>query len=369
MKNDMRTSAPDRQPDGLAAFLSAAKPLNRLTPEQGRKIQARVLETLVGKPSSGFRWRWSTALAAIGLVLFGGAAAAAAARYGLLPWARVERTQDHGETEKARGSAHDRTRARKPEAVAPAVAPTPVDPASPVREPSSQADEPARAAPVTGRRTSGPAVKGEPTLPTRSMARADPAARPASAASKPAFTPTPLTKPSTAEPATEPRPVMVDEQAVLSEALRRLRQERDAAGSLALLDQLEISHPQSDLALERSNLQVEALLTLGREKQALARLDGMALDALPRSGERYLVRGELRARCQRWPEARDDFEHALSNGAGTPIWHERALWGRGVARIKTGDRAGGEADLKRYLTSYPSGRHAAEAERMLAPSR
>src|SRR5512141_1301404 len=119
MKKDVMTSAP-RQPDGLAPFLSAAQPLNRLTSEQGRKIQARVLETLVGNPSSRFRWRWSTALAAIGLVLFGGVAAAAAARYGLLPWVRVER---NGETEKAGFSAHDRSRARKPQVVAPTVAP------------------------------------------------------------------------------------------------------------------------------------------------------------------------------------------------------------------------------------------------------
>jgi hypothetical protein len=95
----------------------------------------------------------------------------------------------------------------------------------------------------------------------------------------------------------------------------------------------------------------------------------MALDDLPRSAERTLLRGELRARFQRWPEARDDFEHALARSSGTPVWHERALWGRGVARLRTGDRAGGQADLKRYLATYSSGQHAAEAERLLAPSR
>jgi hypothetical protein len=401
MKKDRMTSAPDRQPEDLAPFLSASKPLDRLTSEQGRRIKARALDTLTGKPLPGFRWRWSTALAAVGLVLFGGAVTAAAARYGLIPWARVERSQGPAEMQKTGGSAQAHARVRKPQPVEPA--PAPMAPENQAPDPTPQPNEPSRPTPPSPPRAGGPAVKITPTLPSRPLAKADPPSVAKSAPSRPkAETPlvvksTPVfpaplmakadpaippvaSEPAAFRPASRPArdeiarpPVMpqpvVNEQAALGEAMRRLRQGHDAAGALALLDKLEISHPRSSLALERSNLQVEALLTLGRESEALVRLDGMALDGLPRSAERTLLRGELRARFRRWSEARDDFEHALSAGAGTPSWHERALWGRGVARLRAGDRVGGEADLKRYLTTYPKGQHAAEAERLLSAGR
>lgn len=381
MKKDRMASAPDRQPDDLAPFLSAAKPLNRLTSDQSRKIKTRTLETLTSNRWPRFTLRWSTALAAVGLVLLGGALTAAAARYGLIPWARVERTQGHDETKKTGGSAQAHARTRRPEAVESA-------PVSQPPEPAPQATEPARPMPPSATRAAGPTVKRATALPSRLMAKADPPSMVKSAPVLPAplmakadpavpsvmhepaaFKPAPrLAREEIARPAAVPQPAD-NEQASLGEAMRRLRQGHDATGALALLDQLEASHPRSSLALERSNLQVEALLALGRESEALLRLDGMALDALPRSAERYLLRGELRARSRRWSEARDDFEHALSAGAGMPNWHERALWGRGVARMRAGDRAGGEADLKDYLTTYPRGQHAAKAQRLLSPSR
>jgi regulator of sirC expression with transglutaminase-like and TPR domain len=89
----------------------------------------------------------------------------------------------------------------------------------------------------------------------------------------------------------------------------------------------------------------------------------MALGGLPRSGERFVVRGELRAGARRWQEARADFNRALSSVSGSPSWHARALWGRGVARLRCGEREAGLADLERYLDLYPNGRFAAQASR------
>jgi len=105
----------------------------------------------------------------------------------------------------------------------------------------------------------------------------------------------------------------------------------------------------------------DALLALHRNREALARLDGMALDEIPRSGERFVVRGELRAAARRWLEASADFDRALSRVSGSPVWHERALWGRGVARLRCGEREAGLADIESYLDRYPKGRFAAEA--------
>jgi outer membrane protein assembly factor BamD (BamD/ComL family) len=87
----------------------------------------------------------------------------------------------------------------------------------------------------------------------------------------------------------------------------------------------------------------------------------MALDELPRSGERFVVRGELRAAARRWLEASADFDQALTRVTGSPAWHERALWGRGAARLRCGEREAGMADLERYLDKYPSGRFAGQA--------
>jgi hypothetical protein len=356
MKNDVMASAPDRHPDDLAPFLSAAKPLYRLTPEQDRKIKARALRTLAGTPLTHFRWRWTTAVAALGLILSGAAMAAAAGRYGLLPWVRVART--HSEKAQA-GFAHERVRLGVPKQD---LAPTPGLTVEQQSEPRPQSDEPE---PAHGSRTFGLPVKKTRALST---AKSPLAFNAPSAASAPGAStrPSQLARPSE-EPSIETRPAPLNEQTAMREAVRRLRQGGDAEGALTLLNELEKSHPRSLFALERSNLQVEAALTLGREKEALARLDGMALDDLPRSAERYLLRGELRARFRRWSEARDDFDHALSHGAVAGNGHERALWGRGVARLRAGDPAGGQADLYRYLATYPSGHHATEAVRLISP--
>jgi TolA-binding protein len=151
------------------------------------------------------------------------------------------------------------------------------------------------------------------------------------------------------------------DQALFGQAMRKLRRENDPSAALSALQEHAKAYPRSNLVGERSALEVEALLALHRDRDALARLDTMALDELPRSGERFVVRGELRAAARRWLEASADFDHALSRVTGSPTWHERALWGRGAARLRSGEREAGMADLERYLDKYPSGRFAAQA--------
>lgn len=143
--------------------------------------------------------------------------------------------------------------------------------------------------------------------------------------------------------------------------MRKLRTENNPSAALLALQEHARVYPRSGLVGERSALEVEALLALHRDREALGRLDTMALDELPRSGERFVVRGELRAAARRWLEASADFDHALARVSGSPAWHERALWGRGAARLRCGEREAGMADIERYLDSYPSGRFATEA--------
>jgi hypothetical protein len=51
--------------------------------------------------------------------------------------------------------------------------------------------------------------------------------------------------------------------------------------------------------------------------------------------------------------------------SGSPAWHERALWGRAVSRLRNQQRQPGIADLEDYLEQYPRGGHAAEASALL----
>jgi hypothetical protein len=141
--------------------------------------------------------------------------------------------------------------------------------------------------------------------------------------------------------------------------------EHDPSGALMALQAHERAYPRSSLSAERDALEVESLLALHRDREALSRLDTMALDGLPRGGERLVVRGELRAAARRWPEASADFDQALSRVSGSPAWYERALWGRAVARLRCGEREAGLADVESYRDRYPNGRFAAEAKRFL----
>lgn len=170
--------------------------------------------------------------------------------------------------------------------------------------------------------------------------------------------PTPSVAPA---PATA-KPVASD-PVLFGQALRKLRNEEDPAAALTALQQHAQAYPRSAFSGERNALEVEALLALHRDREALQKLDGMGLEKLPRGGERLVVRGELRASARRWLDAKEDFDRALSLVSGSPAWHERALWGRGVARLRCGEREAGMEDIERYHDLYPKGRFAAEASR------
>jgi hypothetical protein len=197
----------------------------------------------------------------------------------------------------------------------------------------------------------------------------------------PAYSPpvSPVLQPELPAPARQPLPappsppahalapaspkVSFSDPVLFGQALRKLRNEHNPSEALAALQQHEQAYPRSAFSGERSVLEVEALLALHREREALQKLDGMRLDNLPRSGERFVVRGELRAAARHWLDAKEDFDRALSRVSGSPGWHERALWGRGVARLRCGEQQAGMADIERYHDLYPEGRFAAEASR------
>jgi len=164
--------------------------------------------------------------------------------------------------------------------------------------------------------------------------------------------------PSAAGPLSEAR--------LLAAARTRLQAEHDARGALALVAEHKQRFPTGVLVLEARITEVESLVTLGRRSEALAVLDVLSLDKLPRAAELGVLRGELRAEAGRQRDATVDFAPCADVAGCRPETAERALYGRASCRERLGDRAGARADLERYLARFPQGRFARAVRAALA---
>lgn len=374
----------------LTTLYDAAGPLTALTEDELRRMRRRVRRSLMGAHSSRRLFRLSTMVAGILLLLLGSIGYAAVERLGWIKhlW-KSEKVSEPAVTEHSPTQARQRKTARKvaassdlsialPSIPDPFLLPTrPFDVI--VSTPTVEKSLPEASKPIPIRSSeTKPGILRKPGQIASPMPFGRGEARPevhaiAPVETTPIETPTPVS-PDPAKPAPHVAEATVpdiepalsnSEPALVRMAMQRLRKENDPAGALSLLGDLAQRFPKGALIGERSILEVEALLGLKREAEALARLDGMNLSDLPRSGERFVLRGELRAIHRRYAEAAMDFDRALARVSGIPAWHERALWGRAVARLQNGERNAGIADLEDYLEQYPKGRYAAEASRLL----
>jgi hypothetical protein len=161
-----------------------------------------------------------------------------------------------------------------------------------------------------------------------------------------------------------------DEAAILGEAIRQLRVQGNPRAALALLDGEGPTLMAGAFGPEAAGLRIEVLLALGRTSVALDDLERLHLATLPRATEWRVIRGELRGKAGRWPAAEEDFATALDTPEGSlkPELEERALWGRAVARLHTGQGEAARADAERYLRRFPHGRFRAEAAKVAATS-
>ena len=218
-------------------------------------------------------------------------------------------------------------------------APTAVALAAPASERSNGAGEPPR--PVIGTASRARLPDPARTKPTRRAA-------------------TRVTSATVA--ALAPEPIESDAR-LLAQALRKLRQEHDARGALALLDRYAQRFLAGRLAPEAALGRVEALMALGRRQEALRLLE--STPAMPLGRETTLLRGELRASAGRCREANGDFGATLSVPPRDAL-DDRALFGRAFCHARNGDRAGARAEMQQYLSTFPQGRFAVEARRALA---
>lgn len=105
--------------------------------------------------------------------------------------------------------------------------------------------------------------------------------------------------------------------------LRRWRQDHDGGAALAALDVHDGRFAGGQMTLESRLLRVEILLGEGRDREALAILDGLPLGGatVPRGRELLTVRGELRIKAGRCAEGRVDL---AAIAAGSDALGDRA---------------------------------------------
>ena len=154
------------------------------------------------------------------------------------------------------------------------------------------------------------------------------------------------------------------ESAALENVLVKLRREHDAAGALTLLDRSEALFARGSLGLEAKVARVDALLSLGRKREALAILERLPFAQIGRGGELRLLRAELRAGTD-CASALADFDVLAKQTLASPL-AERAVYGRAACELQVGDDAHARTDFARYLQQYPAGRFAGNVRQQLA---
>jgi hypothetical protein len=197
----------------------------------------------------------------------------------------------------------------------------------------------------------------EPELAVR------PRRAPASPAPAPVDGETTTTTPAVGAPS-----ALREEARLLASALRRLREEDDPAGALALLDEHTRRFGDAGpLADEARTTRIEAWLRSGDRGSALAALDTLMLRPWGRARALRAARADLRAEAGRCAEALTDFEALLaSDAAAGDAIAERALFGRASCLARQGDADAARADLERYLARFPGGANAERARAALA---
>ncbi len=137
------------------------------------------------------------------------------------------------------------------------------------------------------------------------------------------------------------RPTAEGENAMLERAVAALRQKRDPARALFLLDEYEARFSTGVLAPEAARLRIDALLVAGRRGRALDKLNQLALSEGARDLELALIRGELRSAAGDCARAVADFDRVLLLASDGAI-KRRAQVGRAacVGSGKSGSAAG-----------------------------
>jgi hypothetical protein len=149
----------------------------------------------------------------------------------------------------------------------------------------------------------------------------------------------------------------------VASALTALHVRHDPESALAGFEAYAFAHPRGLLRGEAVVGQIEALILLERDREALALLDVMnstRFSKVPRSANLRLLRAELLEKLDRCPEALPVLEEYQRSSTPAP-WYERALIAQASCRVALKDTEGGREDFQRYVREFPKGRFAPRA--------
>lgn len=148
--------------------------------------------------------------------------------------------------------------------------------------------------------------------------------------------------------------IQAEEDRMLDVASRQLADKELDAALLTLDIYLTQYGHDGGRRFEALLMEVQILRKQEREGDALDELDDFQIPL--REAELLVNRGELRMGAGRNKEAFIDFNGALKNKKLKRTIHERALFGRGMSRLKVGDSNRARSDLRQYCELYPTGR-------------
>jgi hypothetical protein len=357
-----RAGAGDAPEDRLAALMRAGEPPGELGAAGRARVWARLRRgSRTTRSLASLRW----SVAAVVLLTSGVVIGAMSARRWWAPAPVAAKPEPRAAEPRAARAARHVGEPSAPALDEPAAPPE----ASP--PPVAVAPSPAAttaAPPATAFPSAAPILATEPARPrpqarpSRAVALATAPPEATSPPSSPALAPSQEPpSPAPAESAPPAPSSLAGETPLLSEALTRLRQQRDARGALASLDAYDAHYPHGMLRREAEGARIDALLMLGRDDDAVAVLRALELQPQGRDQELRVIRGELTAPtdCAR---AIVDFSRVLAE-TPTDALAERALHGRAACHVRLGDKADAARDLAEYLRRFPAGRFAAEARR------
>jgi hypothetical protein len=301
--SDEARAAPEKaeekaQEERARRLLHGVRNLRGLTPEQVRRIASRLDAAVV--PAR--RRSLLPVLAILALLLSAGTAVAwTTGTLRRFPAVRALFTST-------------RIARRPPSPAMAGVAVRPIEIAAP-KEQAPTADLEALEASKPPRREDRPASV-PPGHRRASIARAALAARQEPAASRES------SKLPTTTPLMPDNPIAREGES-FANVLRSWRRDHDGRAALSALDLHDRDFASGQMALEARLLRVEILLSEGRDREALALLDRLALGKgnVPRGRELLTVRGELRIKAGRCDDGRADL---ASIGGGTDDFAERA---------------------------------------------
>jgi hypothetical protein len=298
------------------SFLHRARDMRGLAPSQVERIERRLHERRAHSRRAAL---WP-ALAALALVLAASATLAVAER-GLrslpfigglftppsVPTTAASKPEKRHRPAKLRSPAEEQS-ATESSGLVPPLAPTaqPASSSPPVLEtlPTEKAELPALPTPPVppARQTSARPLSLALRAPitSRGAARLEEAPAPTVSVAK-------------------PESPIVAESHSLASVIEPWHRAHNASAALALLDAHEQRYPNGHMRLETRMLRAEIYLAQGRETEALAVLDSLALSGIPRARELQTVRGELRIKAGRCPEGKRDLSDVLEKSVADSL--------------------------------------------------